>query len=74
GALMAIGTVTASGEPGAPYPGDDALRDERAQLCAELLSESDLPIDPASVSGTFPDERAWAAHDRRVISCDGVPS
>ncbi|MGA9276184.1 MAG: hypothetical protein WBV89_04480, partial [Ilumatobacter sp.] len=42
GALMAIGTVTASGEPGAPYPGDDALRDERAQLCAELLSESDL--------------------------------
>ncbi len=72
-ALMAIGLFLAEDPPGAPYPGDDALRALRGQRCAEVLTASGLTVDESTLSGTFPNETNWIAFDRRTITCDAVP-
>lgn len=70
-AFMAIGLFTVDDD--GPHPGDDALREIRFERCSELLAESGLAADPATVSGVFPGEIGWTAHNRREISCDATP-
>lgn len=69
--LMAIGLVTVDDD--GPWPGDDPLRAIRFDLCSALLAETSLAVDPASVSGTFPNEIGWNALGRRYITCDAIP-
>jgi len=75
-ALMFIGTYEAAD---GPYPGIDALREERAIRCAEVLAESGLVElgeagDPSTLSGTFPDENPWNIPGRRLVTCDIEPA
>jgi len=56
-----------------PYPGEDELRVIRAEGCAEVMAGSGLAADPATVSGTFPDEVEWKRQDQRTITCDATP-
>jgi Septum formation len=71
-ALMAVGLVSVDDD--GPWPGDDPLRAIRFDLCSAVLAETSLSVDPASVSGTFPNEIGWEALGRRYISCDAVPA
>ena len=74
-ALMFVGTYEAAD---GPYPGIDALRQERATRCADVLAASGLietgeAGDPATLSGTFPDEVTWIVPGRRLATCDIEP-
>jgi hypothetical protein len=75
-ALMFVGTYEAAD---GPYPGIDALRVERAIRCADVLAASGLVEsgeagDPATLSGTFPDEVTWIVPGRRLTTCDIAPA
>lgn len=74
GALVVVGSFEADAPAGAPHPGDDALRELRAERCGAILADSGLAADPATVSGTFPSEKTWTAFDRRTITCDATPA
>jgi hypothetical protein len=75
-AHMAVGEYQAEDRP---YPGTDALREERAQRCAVVLAESGLVEsgvagDPDTLSGSFPGENAWNVPGRRLVTCDIDPA
>ncbi len=70
GALMFIGNITLDD---GPFPGADAIRELRAVVCGDLLADSGLAADPATVSGTFPSETDWDNLDRRNLACDATP-
>ncbi len=69
-ALMHLGSFAAAD---GPYPGEDELRAIRAEGCAQVMADSGLAADPATVSGTFPDEVEWKRQDQRFITCDATP-
>lgn len=73
-ALIVVGSFEADAPAGAPHPGDDALREIRAERCSAILVESGVSADPATVSGTFPGEKTWTAFDRRTVTCDATPA
>lgn len=77
GALMSVGQFEAADQPS--YPGGDALRAERAIRCGEILTASGLMQsgvagDPATLSGTFPEEGTWNVPGLRVVTCDIEPA
>lgn len=69
-ALMFVGSFDLDD---GPYPGDDAIRSIRGERCAEVLADSGLAADPATVSGGFPGEKDWRRADRRTVTCDASP-
>lgn len=66
GTLKYLGAVESAF---AEYPGEDALKAERDERCAELLPPDDDQIDPATLLGTIPVSPDWYRGDT-TITCD----
>lgn len=69
-ALVHIGTFELDD---GPHLGDGPIREIRFERCSAISADSGIAADPASISGTFPNEEVWRRFDRRLVTCDATP-